>query len=126
MPIACRPTLSGCVRVTAEDGQRSEYRAAYAESVVSAGALERLTHQNNPRQFGSEGRNAVRGPGYGNVDFSLFKNFVFAESNRLRFGAEASTAFNSANFALRENDLNSPAFGQILQAAPRHVVCSLL
>jgi len=89
---------------------------------VSAGAFGRLTQQNNPGQFGNEGRNAVRGPGYANVDFSLFKNFVFAESKRLQFRAEAFNAFNRANFALPENDLNSPAFGQILQAAPPRLV----
>lgn len=89
---------------------------------VSAAAFESLTQQDNPGQFGNEGRNALRGPGYANVDFSLFKNFAFTESTRLQFRAEAFNSFNHANFALPENDLNSPAFGQILQAAPPRLV----
>ena len=52
------------------------------------------------------------------VDLSLFKNFAITESARLQFRAEAFNTLNHANFALPENDIASPAFGQILQAAP--------
>jgi hypothetical protein len=79
-------------------------------------------HQLNPTtqagQFGTEGRNVVRGPGIQNIDFSLFRNFSMGESRRLQFRAECFNLLNHANFGLPENDLNSPAFGQILQAAP--------
>ena len=85
---------------------------------VSAAAFQQLTQVNNPGQFGNEGRNAIVGPGVANVDLSLFKNFSLGESARLQFRAESFNLFNHANFALPENDLNSPAFGQILQAAP--------
>ena len=85
---------------------------------VSANAYQRLTQEDNPGQFGDEGRNAVRGPGIATVDLSLFKDFDLSESKRLQFRAEAFNIFNHANFALPENDLNSPAFGQILQAGP--------
>jgi hypothetical protein len=37
---------------------------------------------------------------------------------RLQFRAECFNLFNHANFGLPENDLQSPAFGQILQAGP--------
>lgn len=89
---------------------------------VSASAFQRLTQQDNPGEFGNEGRNAVRGPGYATVDLSLFKNFALSESKRVQFRAEAFNALNHANFALPQNDLNSPAFGQILQAAPPRLV----
>ena len=69
-------------------------------------------------QFGNEGRNVVRGPGIETVDLSLFKSFSITESTRLQFRAEAFNLLNHANLALPENDLQSPAFGQILQAAP--------
>ncbi len=64
----------------------------------------------------------MRGPGYANVDFSLFRNFALRESKSVQFRAEAFNILNHANFALPENDLNSPAFGQILQAAPPRLV----
>jgi len=49
---------------------------------------------------------------------SLFKDFRVSESTRLQFRAECFNALNHPNFQLPENDLESPAFGQILQAGP--------
>jgi hypothetical protein len=60
----------------------------------------------------------VRGPGNEDVDFSLFKYFDISETKRIQFRAECFNLFNHANLGLPENDLQSPAFGQILQAAP--------
>jgi hypothetical protein len=60
----------------------------------------------------------VRGPGIEDVDVSLFRNFDIGESRRVQFRAECFNLFNHPNFGLPENDLESPAFGQILQAGP--------
>jgi hypothetical protein len=89
---------------------------------VSASAFQSLTQQANAGQFGNEGRNALRGPGMASVDASLFKNFAIRESLRLQFRAEAFNSLNHPNFALPQNDLNSPGFGQILQAGPPRLV----
>jgi hypothetical protein len=85
---------------------------------MGRGAFAQLTPARNPGQFGNEGRNTIRGPGLATVDLSLFKNFTITESKRVQFRAEAFNVLNHANFALPENDLASPEFGQILQAAP--------
>lgn len=85
---------------------------------VSRSAFQMLTPAANPGEFGNEGRNAVRGPGLATADFSLFKTFIMTERARLQFRAEAFNAFNHPNFLLPENDVASPEFGQILQAAP--------
>jgi hypothetical protein len=85
---------------------------------VSRSAFQELTPQANPGEFGNEGRNAVRGPGLASVDLSLFKNFAITESSRVQLRAEAFNTLNHPNFMLPENDLASPEFGQILQAAP--------
>ncbi|MBV8071440.1 MAG: hypothetical protein JO270_16135 [Acidobacteriaceae bacterium] len=77
-----------------------------------------MTQAANPGEFGNEGRNAIRGPGLATVDVSLFKNFTVTESSLVQFRAEAFNALNHANFMLPENDIASPEFGQILQAAP--------
>jgi hypothetical protein len=62
----------------------------------------------------------VREPGIEDVDFSLFKNFNVTERARMQFRAEIFNLLNHANLGLPENDLASPAFGQILQAgSPR-------
>jgi hypothetical protein len=84
---------------------------------VSRDAFGQLTPEANPGQFGNEGRSAILGPGLNTVDLSLFKNFTVTESSRIQFRAEAFNLFNHPNFMLPQNDLASPAFGQILQAA---------
>jgi TonB dependent receptor len=73
-------------------------------------------------QFGNEGRNVVRGPGIEDVDFSLFKYFDLNERTRVQFRAEWFNLLNHPNFGLPENDLESPAFGQILQAGSPRVL----
>jgi hypothetical protein len=60
----------------------------------------------------------VRGPGIEDVDFSLVKNFRATEKTRVQFRAEWFNLLNHANLGLPESDLESPAFGQVLQAGP--------
>ncbi len=64
----------------------------------------------------------MRGPGIESVDLSLFKNFNLTEAKRIQFRAECFNLLNHANLGLPENDLESPAFGQILQAGPPRLV----
>jgi hypothetical protein len=89
---------------------------------VSRSAFQELTPGANPGQFGNEGRNAVLGPGLASADISLFKNFPVVESAHVQFRAEAFNTLNHPNFMLPENDVASPEFGQILQAAPPRLV----
>jgi hypothetical protein len=83
---------------------------------VSRSAFQQLNPETQAGQFGNEGRNIVRGPGIETVDLSLFKNFNLSESLRLQFRAECFNLLNHANLGLPVNDLQSPAFGQILQS----------
>jgi hypothetical protein len=48
--------------------------------------------------FGSLGRNALTGPGFNNVDFSVLKNTTIHETIRTQFRAEVFDIFNHANF----------------------------
>lgn len=85
---------------------------------MSRAAFRRLDPATEAGHFGNEGRNVVRGPGIANIDLSLFKNFAITESKRLQFRAECFNLANHANFALPQNDIASPEFGQILEAGP--------
>ena len=49
--------------------------------------------------FGSLGRNALRGPNYYNVDFSIFKDTAITERLRLQLRAEVFNIFNHPNFS---------------------------
>jgi hypothetical protein len=84
---------------------------------VSRSPFLQLNPVTQAGQFGNEGRNVVRGPGIEDVDLSLFKYFTISETKRVQFRAECFNLLNHPNFGLPENDLQSPAFGQILQAA---------
>jgi hypothetical protein len=85
---------------------------------VSPSAFQQLNPITQAGQFGNEGRNVVRGPGIEDVDLSLFKNFQIDESKRIQFRLEYFNLLNHANLGLPENDMESPAFGQILQSGP--------
>jgi hypothetical protein len=65
--------------------------------------------------FGNTGRNFFRGPGYFDMDFSLFKDFRVTESGMtFTLGASAYNVLNHANFANPTNSATSGLFGQIL------------
>jgi len=49
--------------------------------------------------FGSLGRNALRGPGYRNVDFSIFKDTPITESVKIQLRAEIFNIFNHPSFS---------------------------
>jgi hypothetical protein len=89
-----------------------------ANQWVSRAPFLQLNPLTQAGQFGNEGRNVVRGPGIADVDVSLFRYFNIDEKRRVQFRAECFNLFNHPNFGLPENDLESPAFGQILQAGP--------
>ncbi len=64
--------------------------------------------------YGSFPRNALRGPGFVNVDLSLSKHFLFMEGKldaELRL--EAFNLFNHTNFGNPSTDINSSLFGQV-------------
>ena len=69
--------------------------------------------QTNYAPLGGEGQQA-RGPGFNNLDSSIFKNFTFTETIRLQFRAEAFNTTNTPQFANPSNtNLTSSNFGQI-------------
>jgi hypothetical protein len=88
------------------------------EQWVSRAAFRRLNLQTEAGRFGNAGRNIVRGPGFANIDVSLFKSFRWADTRQLQFRAECFNVANHANFGIPVTDLASANFGRILDAAP--------
>jgi hypothetical protein len=85
-----------------------------------ASAFQRLNPITQAGQFGNEGRNVVRGPGYRSVDVSLVRHVPLSSTVRLELRAESFNATNHTNFGLPVADLNASTFGRILSAgAPR-------
>jgi hypothetical protein len=95
-------------------------------SPVTSGSLEdRLGNYINKAAFstapqftfGTVSRTvAMRGPGIGNVDFSLFKNFGF-ERFKAQFRCEVFNLTNTPQFYGPTTNINSSTFGQITQQA---------
>jgi hypothetical protein len=65
--------------------------------------------------FGSLGRNAMIGPGFGNTDLSLIKNVALVGSSRAQLRLEVFNLFNQANLGLpgRTATVGSTSFGVI-------------
>jgi len=64
-----------------------------------------------PGTYGNLGRNTFRGPGFVNVDGSVFKTFGLTEGMSLQLRTEVFNLFNHPSFALPETNLLSPTFG---------------
>jgi hypothetical protein len=92
------------------------------------GAFQKLQPdpQGQFQVFGNEGRNAVRGPGYVNWDFSAVKNFRLTESKQLQFRGELFNVLNHTNFRLPVSDIESSTFGEIQSdVSPRVIQVAL-
>jgi cyclophilin family peptidyl-prolyl cis-trans isomerase len=73
-------------------------------------------------QFGDLARRAGRGPGTKNLDFSVFRNFLFTERFNLQFRAEAFNLTNTPQFFLPAANspaltIGNPAFGKLTASA---------
>jgi len=56
-----------------------------------------------PGQFGTAGRNSLRGPGFGQFDLAVRKAFHLARETQIVFGAEAFNLLNHPNFGVPTN-----------------------
>jgi hypothetical protein len=85
---------------------------------LSRSAFQRLDPVTQAGQFGNEGRNSVRGPGYADIDLSLVRNIQLSQGTRLELRLESFNVTNVTNLGLPVADLNSANFGRILSAGP--------
>jgi outer membrane receptor protein involved in Fe transport len=107
------PDLSG-------DRSRDEILEQYFNTAAFA--------QNAVGTFGTSKRNMLRGPGYANVDFGLFKDFRGVKTaHRIQFRSEVFNLFNRQNFGNPDANLSSPSFGRITNTVgdPRVVQLAL-
>jgi hypothetical protein len=63
--------------------------------------------------FGNIGRNSLYGPGYFNVDSSLYKSFPITERMKFTIGVSAYNLFNHPHFAAPYSNIASGAVGGI-------------
>ncbi len=79
--------------------------------------------------FGTESNGAVRGPGYHNVDLSLFKDFRTFEEQTIGFRFDAFNAFNIVSYGNPDTGINDSTFGNVsfqgVRSVERHLQFSL-
>jgi hypothetical protein len=63
--------------------------------------------------FGTAGNSTERGPGYRQVDFSVFKDFTIWREQKLGFRTDFFNAFNIASYGQPDTNINDANFGQI-------------
>jgi hypothetical protein len=70
-----------------------------------------------PYTYGNAGRDSLRGPGFWNMDFSLFRSFSLTEHAHLQFRGEFFNIFNNVDFGNPSATLGNPNFGVITSTA---------
>jgi hypothetical protein len=68
-----------------------------------------------PGTFGNLGRNSLRGPGFKNYNFSLFKTFAFMDRYKFELRGEAYNLTNSPHWGTPVTSLNAANFGTLAQ-----------
>jgi hypothetical protein len=69
--------------------------------------------QSAPAHYGTSGRNIVRGPGINTWDLNLAKTFLFTETLRLEFRAEAFNFINHPQYAFPDSTITDATYGKI-------------
>ncbi|HWQ33194.1 MAG TPA: carboxypeptidase regulatory-like domain-containing protein [Blastocatellia bacterium] len=64
-------------------------------------------------RYGTAGRNSLRGPGFFNYDFSLFKNFQIREGIRVEFRTEFYNLTNTPKFNQPNGNFSQGSFGAV-------------
>ncbi|OYT73431.1 MAG: hypothetical protein CFK52_02170 [Chloracidobacterium sp. CP2_5A] len=108
------------------DGARASYAAAGQGNGSLSGDVRRrldryfdtsrFVASTGVGNFGTVGRNTLRGPAQANTDFSIIKLLIFQERYRAEFRTEFFNIFNQTNFANPGNVVGTPNFGRILEA----------
>jgi hypothetical protein len=101
-----RPDLTGPVQYVKQvrkDGSIQWFAASVCDpsnpsSVCTPGSTFTVPYANGAFHFGNLSRNAIYGPGFNNVDFSIIKNTKITERLRAQLRAEAFDLFNHPNF----------------------------
>ena len=87
--------------------------AAFAFPAIAPGQPVPPAGTSYATMFGNSGRGSLRGPAFYDTDFSIFKDFKFKERGQLELRGEIFNLFNTPQFALPNNVVDTPNAGQI-------------
>ena len=73
-------------------------------------------------KFGNAGTGTLVGPGLGNFDMGLYKDFSFSERRKLQFRSEFFNVFNHPNFGNPTTVVGSGNYGRITSALDARII----
>ena len=111
-----RPDVNGLSPMNSNYRDTLQYLNLQAFTAVPMGKAS-----GGPIRVGNLGRNAVRGPGYQNMDFSFGKQFSLTERVKFQLRADMFDALNHVNFTNVVVDITKKNFGQLTAASSRQI-----
>ena len=109
-----RPNLIGEIKVLGGFGPGQQYLAPVAGVFETPAATLRNAAGQMYAPFGNTTRNStINGPGYWNLDSSIFKKFRFTERFGGEIRADVFNILNHPNFGNPNTSIVSPTFGQV-------------
>jgi len=98
---ADRPNLIAPIRYVSNTGPGQQYFDVSSFAIPTQNTL------------GNAGRNIIQGPGFGNFDAALHRNFQIRERMQLALRLESFNFTNTAHYNNPNGNAQSPQFGQI-------------
>jgi len=104
----------GCANATHQTINCWYNPTAFAIPAIAPGQLVPPPGVSAATMFGNSRRGSLRGPAFYNTDFSIFKDFKFAEKATLQLRGEIFNIFNTPQFALPNPQVDTGTAGQIV------------
>ena len=122
------PSVQDFVNVTNPQTGVSELQSQCALITSDNGVCAYGQESNTPgqQQYGTAASNSERGPGYRQVDASLFKDFHIYGEHMIGFRANFYNLFNIASYSAPDSNVTDGNFGQItnVSSPPRQIELS--
>ena len=104
---------TGCAASTHQNINCWYNPAAFAFPAIALGQPAPPAGTPYATMFGNATRGSLRSPAFYNTDFSIFKDFKIKERGQLELRGEIFNLFNTPQFALPNNQVDTPTAGQI-------------
>lgn len=103
----------GCATSTGQNLNCWYNPTAFAFPAIAPGQPTPPPGTSYALMFGNASRGSLRGPAFYDTDFSVFKDFKIKERGQLQLRGEIFNLFNTPQFALPNNLVDTPTAGQI-------------
>ncbi|MGD0358646.1 MAG: TonB-dependent receptor [Terracidiphilus sp.] len=107
------PNIIGPLKTTKSKPVKTDQTCATGNLACSYFDTSAFTPVTTAATFGNAGRSIMRGPGYFDLDSSVFRNFKIREYLTFQFEANVFGLTNTPHFGNPTSDINSSSFGKV-------------